>query len=158
MTVCIHTQFIAPDKLIYWHKNRTKKCLLAVSAGTLEPPKTRVRMCARDTAANGPVSSPLMYTAQKRTYVRCSLLTKLAHLRLGVCFYTALFEKCQTGILYQASGRREWPMLSHFTLNTLRNVGGTVQKHNTRHSVKGKVKGKGHPCTGTEALYRPYGP
>jgi len=20
------------------------------------------------------------------------------------------------------------------------------------------VKGKGHPCTGTEALYRPYGP
>ena len=20
-----------------------------------------------------------------------------------------------------------------------------------------KVKGKGHPCTGTEALYRPYG-
>ena len=21
-----------------------------------------------------------------------------------------------------------------------------------------KVKGKGHPCTGTEALYRPYGP
>jgi hypothetical protein len=24
------------------------------------------------------------------------------------------------------------------------------------HKVKGK--GKGHPCTGTEALYRPYGP
>jgi len=23
---------------------------------------------------------------------------------------------------------------------------------------KGKGKGKGHPCTGTEALYRPYGP
>ena len=23
---------------------------------------------------------------------------------------------------------------------------------------KGKDKGKGHPCTGTEALYRPYGP
>ena len=22
----------------------------------------------------------------------------------------------------------------------------------------GKVKGKGHPCTDTEALYRPYGP
>ena len=22
----------------------------------------------------------------------------------------------------------------------------------------GKVKGKVHPCTGTEALYRPYGP
>ena len=21
-----------------------------------------------------------------------------------------------------------------------------------------KVKGKGHPCTGTEAVYRPYGP
>ena len=21
-----------------------------------------------------------------------------------------------------------------------------------------KVKGKGHPCTGTEALYRPHGP
>jgi len=21
-----------------------------------------------------------------------------------------------------------------------------------------KIKGKGHPCTGTEALYRPYGP
>jgi len=35
-----------------------------------------------------------------------------------------------------------------------------------RHSVKLcnsfnhdiKKKGKGHPCTGTEALYRPYGP
>jgi len=25
-------------------------------------------------------------------------------------------------------------------------------------SVEGKGKGKGHPCTGTEALYRPYGP
>jgi hypothetical protein len=25
-----------------------------------------------------------------------------------------------------------------------------------RYSCKGK--GKGHPCTGTEALYRPYGP
>jgi len=24
--------------------------------------------------------------------------------------------------------------------------------------IKGKKKGKGHPCTGTEALYRPYGP
>jgi hypothetical protein len=24
--------------------------------------------------------------------------------------------------------------------------------------VDGKKKGKGHPCTGTEALYRPYGP
>jgi len=23
---------------------------------------------------------------------------------------------------------------------------------------KGKCKGKGHPCAGTEALYRPYGP
>jgi len=23
---------------------------------------------------------------------------------------------------------------------------------------KGKGKGKMHPCTGTEALYRPYGP
>jgi hypothetical protein len=22
----------------------------------------------------------------------------------------------------------------------------------------GKIKGKGHPCTGTEALCRPYGP
>jgi hypothetical protein len=45
MTVGVHMQFIAPDGLIYWHKNRTKKCLLAVSAETLEPPKTRVRMC-----------------------------------------------------------------------------------------------------------------
>jgi len=24
--------------------------------------------------------------------------------------------------------------------------------------AKKKGKGKGHPCTGTEALYRPYGP
>jgi hypothetical protein len=24
--------------------------------------------------------------------------------------------------------------------------------------LNGKVKGKAHPCTGTEALYRPYGP
>jgi hypothetical protein len=23
---------------------------------------------------------------------------------------------------------------------------------------EGKIKGKVHPCTGTEALYRPYGP
>jgi hypothetical protein len=23
---------------------------------------------------------------------------------------------------------------------------------------KGYIKGKGHPCTGTDALYRPYGP
>jgi len=27
----------------------------------------------------------------------------------------------------------------------------------TTTASKGK-KGKGHPCTGTEALYRPYGP
>ena len=26
------------------------------------------------------------------------------------------------------------------------------------HSVYVKGKGKVHPCTGTEALYRPYGP
>ena len=27
-----------------------------------------------------------------------------------------------------------------------------------RSKGKGKSKGKMHPCTGTEALYRPYGP
>jgi len=25
-------------------------------------------------------------------------------------------------------------------------------------NIKGKGKGEGHPCTGTESLYRPYGP
>jgi len=35
--------------------------------------------------------------------------------------------------------------------------------HQPFHAYKktgggGKKKGKGHPCTGTEALYRPYGP
>jgi hypothetical protein len=29
--------------------------------------------------------------------------------------------------------------------------------HSSNH-LEGKVKGKAHPCTGTEALYRPYGP
>ena len=34
-------------------------------------------------------------------------------------------------------------------------------RHPVNNSVltySGKCKGKGHPCTGTEALYRPYGP
>jgi len=33
----------------------------------------------------------------------------------------------------------------------------TDYRNRTRHR-KGKVRGKVHPCTGTEALYRPYGP
>jgi len=32
-----------------------------------------------------------------------------------------------------------------------------LQKHNPQR-IHGKSKGKVHPCTGTEALYRPYGP
>jgi len=31
-----------------------------------------------------------------------------------------------------------------------------LSKKYPKHEVK--VKGKVHPCTGTEALYRPYGP
>jgi len=35
----------------------------------------------------------------------------------------------------------------------------TREDKNSKPSVrKGKGKGKVHPCTGTEALYRPYGP
>ena len=37
-----------------------------------------------------------------------------------------------------------------------------LKKKNTEEqnqgSIKGKGKGKVHPCTGTGALYRPYGP
>jgi hypothetical protein len=38
--------------------------------------------------------------------------------------------------------------------------GGDYQKikHLQDVEVHGKGKGKVHPCTGTEALYRPYGP
>ena len=43
----------------------------------------------------------------------------------------------------------EWQHLFVYTSFTRESVAETVQ-------VKGK--GKGHPCTGTEALYRPYGP
>jgi len=32
------------------------------------------------------------------------------------------------------------------------------RRYKTGKVYKGKGKGKGHPCTGTEALYRPYGP
>jgi len=38
-----------------------------------------------------------------------------------------------------------------------------MNKYSCNYSIMkpvetGKGKGKGHPCTGTEALYRPYGP
>ena len=41
-----------------------------------------------------------------------------------------------------------------FILISLSNV--TYVVHNSISSIKGK--GEVHPCTGTEALYRPYGP
>jgi len=34
----------------------------------------------------------------------------------------------------------------------------TYYKSTLRNITEGKGKGKVHPCTGTEALYRPYGP
>ena len=34
----------------------------------------------------------------------------------------------------------------------------TLYLYGVCETVKGKGKGKGHPCTGTEALYRTYGP
>ena len=39
------------------------------------------------------------------------------------------------------------------------NKGEEAEDEMTKHGkVVHKGKGKGHPCTGTEALYRPYGP
>jgi len=34
----------------------------------------------------------------------------------------------------------------------------TTGHRKRQENTEGKGKGKGHPCTGTEALYRPYGP
>jgi len=35
--------------------------------------------------------------------------------------------------------------------------GHNIPEHNNIYGNGRKGKGKGHPCTGTEALYRPYG-
>jgi hypothetical protein len=50
------------------------------------------------------------------------------------------------------STREKITVLDIFNLIFLR------AKWNTKHSELTKSKGKGHPCTGTEALYRLYGP
>jgi len=34
----------------------------------------------------------------------------------------------------------------------------SIVQHNSNYVYNTKKKSKGHPCTGTEALYRPYGP
>jgi len=41
-------------------------------------------------------------------------------------------------------------------LENTRHVLVIIEVHN--FSKSSKVKGKVHPCTGTETLYRPYGP
>ena len=71
---------------------------------------------------------------QRAILVAYSKCTYTACPKIGLQKWETVFERSQTHCTWKI--RQSTQRMQHFL----------------------KGKGKGHPCTGTEALYRPYGP
>jgi len=79
----------------------------------------------------------------------------------GIFWYSVIYKI--TSFLYSSKNKTEDPQeMLRISLNISISLAHKLTAHNRADFpvcvIRLQVKGKGHTCTGSEALYRPYGP